>query len=162
MATLLHLSGPGGPLFKLDALGPGEQQFRCLYLSLKLKLWMENELPSLQATWETELTCLEQVVDLTDTFCAGESLNYNQQFHIVRPISHGVWELKTGDIRIFGWFHQSDHFIGVVADEAYRVKYHQLYTGYVGEVVRFRDALALDEPKFIAGDDPYAVLSNFD
>jgi hypothetical protein len=162
MATLLGLSGPGGPLFKLGALGLNEQEFRCLYLSLKLKLWMENELPALLATWQTELSCLEQVDALTSEFCAGETLSHGPQFHALKPISDGVWALKTGDIRIFGWFHTKDHFIGVVANEAYRIKLHDLYLGYVGEVARFRDGLDLNEPKFIPGDDPRAVVSNYD
>lgn len=162
MATLLSLSGNDGPLFKADVLEQDQQEFRCLYLSDKLKNWIEKDLPSLKATWETEISCKEQVVELLELYCSGEPLNYEEQFHIVRPIREGVWELKTGDVRIFGWFHTKDHFIGVVADDAYRVKLHDLYVGYVGEVVRFRDALDLDEPKFIAGENPYAVLSNFD
>jgi hypothetical protein len=162
MATLLDLSGPGGSLFKLDALEPNEQEFRCLYLSLKLKLWMENELPALTATWQTELSCLEQVAALTSEFCAGETLYYGPQFHCLHPLSDGVWILKTGDIRIFGFFNAKDHFVGVVANETYRVKFHDLYRGYVGEVVRFRNSLDLAEPKFIPGDDPRAVVSNCD
>lgn len=162
MATLLDLSGADGPLFKLDVLEGNQQEFRCIYLSEKLKTWMVEVLPSLKATWETEISCEEQVVDLTEIFCSGEPLNYGAQFHVLRPIDKGVWELKTGDIRIFGWFQSKDHFIGVVADDTYRIKLHDLYNGYVGEVVRYRDALALDEPKFVPGEDPYAVLSNFD
>ena len=162
MATPLGLSGRDGPLFKVDVLEQDQQEFRCLYLSDKLKNWVEKDLPSLKATWETEISCKEQVVELLELYCSGEPLNYEEQFHIVRPIREGVWELKTGDVRIFGWFHTKDHFIGVVADDAYRIKLHDLYFGYVGEVVRFRDALDLDEPKFIPGENPYAVLSNFD
>jgi hypothetical protein len=162
MATPLNLSGPGGSLFKLNALGPTEQEFRCFYLSPKLKLWLENDLPLLKATWQTELSCLEQVDALTYEFCAGEPLNFGSQFKALRPITNGVWELKTGDVRIFGWFHRKDDFIGAVADDAYRIKLHDLYLGYAGEVVRFRDALELDEPKFIPGDDPHAVVSNCD
>jgi len=133
-----------------------------LYLSLKLKLWVENDLPALPATWQTEVSCLEQVDALTNEFCVGETLSHGPQFHAIKPIADGVWTLKTGDIRIFGWFHIKDHFIGVVASDAYRIKLHDLYRGYVGEVVRFRDALNLDQPKFVPGDDPRAVVSNYD
>jgi hypothetical protein len=104
---------------------------------------MEDDLPRLAATWQTELTCQEQVVDLTEMFCAGDELDSTTQFHVLRPYEHGVWELKTGDVRIFGWFPKKDHFIGVVAHDAYFVKRHDLYHGLIGEVVRFRDALIL-------------------
>src|SRR5579872_1804666 len=160
MATLIDLSGPTGPLFKLDALEASQQEFRCIYLSKKLQNWMVNDLPNLQATWQTELTCQEQVLELMEMFCAGDPLDSSTQFHALRPIDRGVWELKTGDVRIFGWFPKKDHFIGVVAHDAFRVKYHDLYHGLVGEVVRYRNALDLDAPKFIPGDDPHAVVSD--
>jgi hypothetical protein len=160
MATLIGLSGANGPLFKLEALEPTQQEFRCIYLSEKLKNWMSNDLPGLAATWQTEITCLEQVAELTETFCAGDELDATTQFHALRPVASGVWELKTGDVRIFGWFPKKDHFVGVVAHDAYRVKLHDLYHGLVGEVVRYRDNLDLDDPKFVAGDNPHAVVSN--
>lgn len=160
MATLLNLSGEHGPLVKLDALGPTEQELRCIYLSLKLKSWIENDLPGLQSTWTTELSCLEQVDALTYEFASGEALDVGSQFKVLRPVAECVWALKTGDVRIFGWFPSKDHFVGVVADDAYKIKLHDLYHGYVGEVVRFRDALNLDEPKFVVGDNPDAVVSN--
>lgn len=160
MATLIELSGNAGPLFKLDALEANQQEFRCIYLSQKLKDWMHNDLPRLQATWQTELTCQEQVAELVQGFCAGDELDSSTQFHALRPYGQGVWELKTGDVRIFGWFAKKDHFVGVVAHDAYFVKRHDLYHGLVGEVVRYRDALDLDNPKFVPGDDPHAVVSN--
>ena len=91
-------------MFKLNALEQNEQEFRCLYVSLKLKLWMENELPALTSTWNTELSCLEQVDALTGEFCAGETLIHGPQFHALKPPAECVWALKTGDVRIFGWF----------------------------------------------------------
>jgi hypothetical protein len=41
------------------------------------------------------------------------------------------------------------------------VKRHRLYYGYANEAARFRDRLDLDAPKFVPGDDPHAVVSNF-
>jgi len=160
MATLLHLAGETGPLFSLDVLEPNQQAFRCVYASEKFKDWLENVLPTLQSVWQTELTCEEQVGELLETFCSGDELDSSKQFHVLRPYRHGVWELKTGDIRIFGWFPKKDHFVGVVAHDTYRVKLHDLYVGFVGEVVRFRHNLDLDDPKFIPGEDPHAVVSN--
>jgi hypothetical protein len=86
MATLIELSGDAGPLFKLGALEANRQEFRCIYMSERLKAWLENELPHLQATWQTELSCRDQVVDLTEMFCAGEELNSTTQFHALRPM----------------------------------------------------------------------------
>ena len=70
-------------------------------------------------------------------------------------------ELRTPDLRIFGWFALKDHFVGVVANDATYVKEHDLYQGYIGEVVRFRDGLQLDDPKFIPGEEAKDVVSRY-
>ena len=106
---------------------------------------------------------MEQVDGLVDVFCSGDTLTYGEQFKPLTHIKDGVWELKTPDIRIFGWFNRKDCFIGVVADDATRIKTYHLYHGYANvTTARFRDALDLDEPKYVTGDDPHAVVSNFD
>lgn len=62
---------------------------------------------------------------------------------------------------MFGWFSKKDCFIGVAANPTDLVKRHNLYNGHAMEVVRFRNALSLDEPKFIPGDNPHDVVSDF-
>ena len=73
----------------------------------------------------------------------------------------GVWELKSADIRVFGWFYKRDVFIAAAADAAWKIKEYCLYAGYRDQTKRDRDALDLDPPKFIAGSDPNAVVSCF-
>lgn len=104
----------------------------------------------------------KQFVALAELFCAGERLSYGYQFKPLTHITDGVWKLKTADIRIFGWFSRKDCFIGAVADDATKIKDHNLYHGYANvPTKRFRDALDLNPPKFVSGDDPHAVVSNF-
>jgi hypothetical protein len=162
MATPLHLDRTGA-LFKLDPnLGPGVQEFRTIYASPRLKTWIENVLPTLESTWKIELTPQEQLqAFVEEVFCPGEPLTYEHQFKPITHIKDGIWELKTADLRMFGWFFIKDCFIGSAADLTDNVKRHHLYYGYAGEAARFRDGLDLDEPKFVPGDDPHAVVSNF-
>ena len=104
---------------------------------------------------------LEQFAELLGIFGSGEFLTYGYD---LKPLTHaydGIWELKTADLRIFGWFPHMDCFIAHKADLASRIKDHGLYHGYIGEVGRFRDNLELDDPKFISGVDPRVVVSNF-
>ena len=162
MATPIQL-GKRGALFKLDALEPGVQEFRELYASPELYKWLTDVLPNMVSSWQTELSPLEQFDDLSGIFCAGDRLEYQTQFKPLTHITDGVWELKTSDIRVFGWFFRKDCFIGAVADDATRIKQHNLYHGYANVTTRrFRDALDLDQPKYVPGDDPHAVVSNFD
>jgi hypothetical protein len=155
--------GSKGELFKLEALEQAVQEFRRFYASPDLHKWINDVLPTLSSSWNLQLTPLEQFVDLTETYCAGERLMYGPQFKPLVHITDGVWELETADLRIFGWFHKNDCFIGAVADDATRIKQLGLYHGYANVTTkRFQEALDLDDPKYIPGDDPHAVVSNFD
>ena len=162
MATLSELER-NGHLSKWEVdLRPPQLEERLIYVSPRLADWLEKDLPLLVSCWNIEETPLQQVYALVKVFVAGETLLFRHQFSPLRPIGNGAWELKTADARIFGWFPFKDCFVGVSANEAWRVKESNLYPAYRDEVVRFRDGLPLDEPKFVKGDDPNAVVSAFD
>jgi hypothetical protein len=162
MATVIDLDRRGD-LFKLDALERGEREFRELYASPLLHGWINDVLPAMVSSWSIQLSPLEQFVALAEIFCSGERLVYGNQFKPLTHIVDGIWELKTEDIRVFGWFPKNNCFVGAVADDATRIKTHRLYHGYVNVTTkRFLETLDLDEPKYIAGDDPHAIVSNFD
>ncbi len=122
--------------------------------------WVGDVLPSLSSTRKLDVTPAEQFDDMMLAFCLGEELIVGPQFHVLHPRKAAVWELKTPDLRVFGWFPQKDNFIAVAGHHTDGVKEHGLYAGFVGEVVRVRNGLDLDEPKFIAGEDPNDVVSN--
>jgi len=162
MATVVELARQG-KLFKLDPmLDSHQQEFRVLYASPRLKKWIDETLPNLGSTWNIELAPAEQLDGFMATYASDEPLMFGQGFKPLNHLGQGVWELKTADLRVFGWFSARDWFIGHAADTTDRIKQHNLYHGYAGEVVRFRTHLDLDEPKFVPGDDPNAVVSNFD
>lgn len=161
MATVLEL-GDAQLLFKLDPeLEPQEQEWRCIYLSPRLRAWIGDELPTLEAKWESEIDCVQQLDAFVEVYCSGERLNLPEHLHPIAHVKDGIWVLKTPDLRIFGWFHAKDCFIGWRAEHADHVKKHDLYHGLAGETAHFRDQLELTEPKFIPGEDPNAVVSNY-
>lgn len=163
MATLIQLA-KGGDLFPYEPeLDPGIQPFRWLYGSPRLKTWIENDLPKLPSDWDLENTPEEQLVAfLDDVYCPGEPLTYENQFKPLTHIKDGIWELKTTDLRLFGWFWRKDCFVASACGyKATLAQIPGLYFGYAAEAERFRDQLDLDGPKFIPGDNPHAVVSNF-
>ena len=161
MATLIDLEASGA-LHRLDvAMEPDDQTWRYISVSPRLRTWIAVDLPNLVPQWESEQSPLEQLDELAWAFVSGQPLVYLKQFKPLRHISNGIWELKTPDLRVFGWFNAKDCFIGVVANQTSQIKRHRLYAGHCGEVTRFRDELKLDDPKFILGDDPHAVVSDF-
>jgi hypothetical protein len=162
MATPLELDNAGA-LFKLDPdLGPGKREIRWIYASPRLKTWIEDALPRLESTWHIELTPQEQLqAFVEEVFAPGEPLTYDWQFKPLTHIEDGIWELKTADLRMFGWFYEKDCFIGSAANHTDVVKQLKLYRPYAKEAVRFRDQLDLNKPKFVPGDNPHDVVSDF-
>lgn len=141
-------------------LDVGLQHERLLYGSPSFIDWLRETLPHLPMDRDGALDPLEQVDDLFFQYAAGWPLRIGRQFHQLRPLDCGVWMLKTNDVRLFGWFVLRDCFVAVHGDTARRVKDHDLYGGYVGSVVRFRDALPLDPPELVTGGNPYDVVSH--
>jgi|SRR5665811_941124 len=161
MATLVELDQVGA-VIKLDpALGAGQQELRVIYLSPRCETWLRDVLHTLGSTWNIEEFPTEQLDALVSIFASGKTLTYGEQFKPLQHIKNGVWELKTADLRVIGWFPCKDCFVSVSADTADRIKQHKLYNGYIGEAVKFRDALNLDEPKFVVGEDPNDVVSDY-
>jgi hypothetical protein len=163
MATLLELTRGSSPvLHRLDpALEGGTQEFRCILCSTRLMGWIVHDLPTMASTVRVELSPAEQLFAFAQVFCSDDPLTYGDHFKPLHCRGRGVWELRTPDLRVFGWFPIKDHFVGVVANDASYIKDHGLYPGYIGEVIRFRDQLNLDEPKFIRSEGAKDVVSNY-
>src|SRR5215470_10356483 len=161
MATLLDLERTGA-VSRIDPeLNPRIQELRLIYTSPGVQQWIEQVLPTLESTWKVEESPIEQLTALIEIFCAGDTLSFGWQFNPLRPHRNGVWELKTADLRMFGWFSAKDCFVVAAAVMADRINDHGPYARYDGRVLGFRDDRDLDEPKFISGDDPHAVDSDF-
>ena len=122
---------------------------------------MDTVLPNLESRFGSEIAPIEQLDDFLGSYCAGEVLMFERQFRPLVHIDKGIWELKTIDLRLFGWFHRRDCFVCSAVDDATRVKSIPLYSGYRDQAVHDRSTLDLDEPKFISGDDPNDVVSAF-
>ncbi len=163
MATVLDLcAGNVPPLHRVDPGFEGaDQEFRCIAVVTALKGWIENDLPNLASALGLQLSPQEQLFALVDIFCSDQELSFGHHFKPLRCRGQGVWELRTDDLRVFGWFPLKDHFIAVAANDATFIKEHRLYEGYIGSVVHFRDHLDLDEPKYIQGENPDHVVSNY-
>lgn len=162
MATLATLIARGSLLRWEVALSPRQQIERVLLLVPQLRGRLEEAL-AVGSTWNIEETPAQQLDALTAVFVSGEPLAFGWQFksllHV--PNLEEVWYLKTADVRLFGWFPCRDYFIATSVGVAEQVKRLRLYRPFGQEVARIREALPLDEPKFMPGDDPNAVVSNF-
>jgi hypothetical protein len=161
MATLLDLVDQES-VFRIDpVLGWREFEARRLYVLPEARNWIEDVLPTKVSTWNTQDSPIEQLDALTYEFCVGDPLAVGTRFKCLTHLGDGIWELKTADLRLFGWFLQKDCFIVSDLDDTGRIKQSGLYRGYCEQGVRRRNALDLDEPKFVSGDNPDDVVSDW-
>ncbi len=160
MATIVELAA-SGKLVKVDpVLGLRELEERSIYLLPRAHKWLAEVLPVTDSDRQTEERPYMQVDTLFYEFCSGQALQVGTRFKALVHVEDGIWELKTADVRLFGWFARKDCFLVSDCDSKFRIKELGLVKPYCKQAVRFRDALNLDEPKFIAGGNPDAVISD--
>ena len=162
MSTILE-SAELGALVRLDpALEPNELEWRIVYVLPHMLPQLQNDLPAYVSQWRVESSPLQQFDAMLEVFCSGETLTFDRMFKPLTHIQDGIWELKTPDLRLFGWFPIKDCFVMGAMDTAFKVRTHNLYVGYANVVAYRRNQLSLDAPKFIPGTDPNDVVSNYD
>lgn len=161
MATLLQLVEQGRVVRIDPALGVREFEVRRLWALPEACGWIAKELPELASTWNVEESPIEQMDALIYEFCAGKPLAIGTRFKSLTHLGDGIWQLKTADLRLFGWFVKKDAFIVSDCDDAGRIKQSNLYRGYCEQAVRRRNALELEEPKYLTGDNPHDVVSDW-
>lgn len=153
MATLDELCNQK----RLVKLGGGldyhEQPERRLYAFPHVIDWLDAVLPTVVSELgDGSQTPEEQIDDLLYMFVSGADMSFYERSHSMTPSEHGVWELKSPDLRLFGWFRRKGTFVITRIDTAFRCKQHGLYVGYRSDAVRLRDGMNLDEPKFVTGN----------
>jgi len=117
--------------------------------------WVQNDLPKLQpGRLGVDQSPQEQFFEILYKWITGKPMRYNKMFKDLMPRSDEVWELKTADLRIFGWLYRPRKFIAVVggyADDYKGAHNKQNYEDAKRKVLRCRCSLDLDEPKYVTG-----------
>src|SRR5689334_1256284 len=150
-----------GALARIDVeLGPHEQPIRLLYGTPDFVAWLQGVLDGARSPRPlAHLSAAEQIDDLFYSFLSGAPLAFNRQFRAIRVEDNAVWELKTPDVRIFGWFLAKDCFAAVFGNWADTIKDHDLYRGYRIAIRRLRRELEIDASLCVKGGAPDDVLS---
>jgi hypothetical protein len=150
-----------GAIVKIDVeLAPHDQPLRLLYGTPQFIAWLQGILDGAKpALLLGHSSPAEQIDDLFHSFLSGEHLVFTRQFRVVRAEENAVWELKTPDIRIFGWFMAKDCFVAVFGNWTDIIKEHDLYRGYRIAIRRLRRELDIDATLCVRGVAPDDVLS---
>ena len=160
MPTIADLLDSGA-IVKIEVeLAPRDQPMRLLYGTPQFTTWLQDILAGAEPQQRLGTTTpAEQIDDLFHSFLSGQPLIFTRQFRVVRAEENAVWELKTPDIRIFGWFMAKDCFVAVFGNWTDTIKDHDLYRGYRIAIRRLRRELGVDATLCVKGVDPDDVLS---
>lgn len=161
MTTFDSLLATGSIVRVEIPLDTRSQTHRLLYATPAFVDWLsELSRSDHPSPLRADMTPAEQVDFLFFTYVTGQPLTYSRQFRAIRPEPNAIWELKTIDLRIFGWFLRKDCFVCAFGDWADHVKDHDLYRGYRLEIRRLRRELGIGKELCVEGIDPNDVLSS--
>lgn len=125
---------------------------RCLYVHPRAIEWMKHELPRLKTDnyWQGSPSPSVQAKVWIHDFVAGKP-PIEPLPHEMRPQAAGIWEMRTFDLRFFGWFPQSGTFIISSVQSKINCFNKALYDGYRKQAVTDRTQLNLFGGKFAEG-----------
>ncbi|MCR9112381.1 MAG: hypothetical protein NXH84_03855 [Rhodobacteraceae bacterium] len=163
MATLIQLS-ESGCIDTIDPLEEDELPWRTLYGTIAFLEWLENDLPNLDHDpMFASLSPLEQLFAAFAEYASGDMLLTDRRFKKLSCTPERfVWEIKTEDVRVFGWVPTKDTFLCCYGDSADRIKIEDSYGRYIAQTVYVRENMDLDEPKFVASGALEDVVSDKD
>jgi hypothetical protein len=157
MATLEHLADTNKLIRHDPDLDDDEFPERCVYFAPDFDARLEA-LAEVGFRHHRNRTPYEQAEQILYDFVIGRPLAYGSEYHPLDPHASHTWELKTPDIRLFGWFPKRRHFVVVCRAFKDDLKKFSDYAPYIQQVVNFRNALDLDEPKAVTGVGRNEVL----
>jgi hypothetical protein len=162
MATIHTLLKDGVLVNITVPLGRNEFQNRYIYGLPSFIEWMNRDLPNLEAgRLRSTETPAEQLDNIFYRWVTGKEIRYDKMFKDLMPRGDEVWELKTADLRVFGWMVEKSKFIAVLGDYADFYKSRNPRASYESakaKVISARDNIKLNEPKFITGVYPDDIL----
>ena len=155
MATLATLASSGAIIRHDPNLEIDEQPVRFAYLSPAAQTWCLTVLPGMTRDRGRNETPFEQVLF---EFTVGRPMAYDVAYKKLDPLGQHVWELKTADVRLIGWFARKGCFVIVCAEMKRQLRQARLYRPLIDATVAFRASLDLDLPKEITGVRPHDIL----
>lgn len=154
MPTPDQLSTAGQLKLWPHKLSMGRPVVKNIYISQSAEAWIHENLKNLKSDGYHHGVeePREQLADIFRRVMTGENIN---EFHPKTLWRHPDWlhELRTADLRIFGWFWRSTHFlVGEISVKSNFADKVVTYNGYLESCRALRDFLDLDPPKFIEGE----------
>ncbi len=143
---------------------PGSSRlWRRVYLTRRFVLWASQDLKTCTVSDPSQPIPPAQLKAELDAFCIGKKvLTVERDFHCLRPEHHCVWELKTPDLHLFGWFIEKNWMILHSAADKNVLRFggFAAYRPFVEDVVLCRGTFYPPLPGPIIGVKASDVVSN--
>lgn len=153
MSTLKECVDAGLLIWIGGNLRPHQQPCRLLAATPRAIEWMRMTLPTLPSDGYADgaMSPMAQAGSLFNRWVAGEPFERPLPREM-RPVGEGIWELRTDDLRFFGWFPQHKAFVISAAQPASTCKDKDLYRGFLAQAVADRGRIALNGGTFMKGN----------
>jgi hypothetical protein len=137
-----------------------QRAWRYVFASAKFVDWVNNCVPKIVLAQCDEDDSLQiQIEKELFGFSYGEYLREPSEIRRLDPQPQAVWELKTPDLRLFGWFPAKDHFVAHLGCEKEALQRWEDYEPFINEVREFRASLIAALPHHVTGGI-WNVVSN--
>ncbi|QQN62105.1 hypothetical protein JIR23_21130 [Bradyrhizobium diazoefficiens] len=159
MSTLNKLIQDGTLKSVTLGLLDDEMAERGLFGTGRLHSFLSTELPAIP-TRDAMLSALEQVANLFGRYLTNRPLVLQSPIAPIRHLEDSVWELKTLDVRIFGWFATKDCMVIDAGCDVKLLKDGKLnYNGFIVQTSYIRKALGFVPRDYISGTSPHDILT---
>ena len=136
----------------------GRKAWRFVFLSAAFTQWLEGLAAG--AVGAEAVPPRIQVESVFYGFCDGKAAAYGHDIRCLEPVDRAVWELKTDDLRIFGWFACKNHFVADRGAFRNHLRTFKDYGPHVAAVAKWRDAVTPPLPGWETGTRTQDVVSN--
>lgn len=133
---------------------------RRIYAAPAFVQWLKNDVMKAEAFYSDDIAPKLQAHAILNQYISGKPMRGSRMFKRLSPSSDDVWELRTPDLRFFGWVPEKDVFIAVCGDLFGNLKADKsLYETHRIATKKVRDSMNLDEPKFLQGATENDIVS---
>lgn len=127
---------------------------RELWFTQRVQQWLETDLCSVTALphrgRQGGLSPVEQVETAFQQYAYNPAFRNANAIVNLTPQYDGIWEFKTDDARVFGWFYQRRVFIACSGDFKFRLD-RKAYDAHVNDAKSCRRHLDLQRPDYVYG-----------
>lgn len=134
---------------------------RGLFGTQRLFRFLGEDLPKIPSQ-DSVLSTEEQTANLFGRFLTNRPFILRSPISPIRHLRDAIWEMKTLDVRLFGWFVERDCLVLDSGCDVKLLKSGKLnYSGFINQTSYVRKNLGFEAADYIQGTTPNDILTKF-